>query len=167
MKAGKAFNIVSRMRSHRLLTLAPDGKSFVIARKDKSPNQLFRFDAKTGAIVTYGDQNQAIQISQNGRNRVLNTGKNNKDWWKKWTFESDGHIVNSHGSCMDVDKRRDRENQRVIAWRRYNHNNQKWNIVYVDEDTVQNGLIANKPFRLLSKMRAKRALTRSGNKIVI
>lgn len=68
---------------------------------------------------------------------------------------------------MDVDKRRDRENQAVIAWRRHNHNNQKWDIVYVDEDTVQNGLIAQKPFRLLSKMRGRRALTRSGNKIVI
>jgi len=166
-KEGKSFNIVSRMRSHRFLTLSPDGQGFVIAKKDRSPNQLFKFDVKTGGIVTYGDQNQAIAISHSGRNRVLKTGKNNKDWWKVWRFERDGHITNSHGSCMDVDGRKDRENQGVIAWKRYNHNNQKWNIVYVDEDTVQNGLIAGKPFRLLSKMRGKRALTRAGSKIVI
>lgn len=55
MKEGKSFNIVSRMNSHRLLTLAPDGRGFVIAKKDNSPNQLFRFDKQTGGIVTYVD----------------------------------------------------------------------------------------------------------------
>jgi hypothetical protein len=93
--------------------------------------------------------------------------ENTGDWFKNWRYEADGHISNERGTCLDVDKRRDRENQKVISWRRYNHNNQKWNIVYTNEDTVQNGLLTAKPFRLLSKMRGRRALTRSGTKIVI
>lgn len=165
-KEGRSFNIVSRMNSHRLLTLSPDGKQFVIARKDRSPNQLFRYDSKNRSILTYVG-NEAITIGNNGRNRILKPDSNTKDWFKNWRYEEDGHITNERGTCLDVDARRDRENQRVISWRRYNHNNQKWNIVYVDEDTVQNGLIANKPFRLLSKMRGRRALTRNGTKIVI
>lgn len=165
-KQGRSFNIVSRMNSHRLLTLSPDGRQFVIARKDNSPNQLFRYDSKNRSILTYVGNN-AITIGNNGRNRILKPDSNTKDWFKNWRFEEDGHITNERGTCLDVDGRRDRENQRVISWRRYNHNNQKWNIVYVDEDTVQNGLIANKPFRLLSKMRGRRALTRNGSKIVI
>jgi hypothetical protein len=43
------------MNSHRLLTLAPDGNSFVIARKDNSPNQLFRYDVKNKSIVPFSD----------------------------------------------------------------------------------------------------------------
>lgn len=38
---------------------------------------------------------------------------------------------------------------------------------YVDADTVQNGIIPDKPFRIITKMRSGRALTRSGDNVVI
>jgi hypothetical protein len=122
-KDGKIFNIVSRLRSRRLLTLGFDQNSFSIASKNNSPFQAFIFDAKTGSILPFLNQSKAVTIGKSGRDRKLLLEPNTKDWFKNWRYDSDGHITNEKGKCFDVDARRDREGQKVISWRRYNHNN--------------------------------------------
>jgi len=93
---------------------------------------LFKFDSKTGNIVSYDDANKAVTIQSNGKNRNLKFDQRGNDWFKVFRYEDDGHITNSRGKCFDVNRRRDREGESVIVWRRYNHNNQKWDIEYVD-----------------------------------
>jgi len=43
----------------------------------------------------------------------------------------------------------------------------QWTIEYIDIDTIQNGLIPDKAFRIISKMKGGRALTRNGSNVVI
>jgi hypothetical protein len=45
--------------------------------------------------------------------------------------------------------------------------NQQWKIEYVNIDTVQNGIIPDKAFKIISKMRSGRAITRSKNNVII
>ena len=72
------------------------------------------------------------------------------------------------GKCFDVNGRRDRENERVIVWRRYNHNNQKWNIKYVDPNAkIDYGFDDGKAFNIVNRMRGHRLLTFRDGKFVI
>lgn len=63
----------------------------------------------------------------------------------------------------------DKDGQNVIVWKKNGENslNQHWAVEYVNPDTVQNGIIPDKPFRILTKMRSGRAITRSGDNVVI
>lgn len=45
--------------------------------------------------------------------------------------------------------------------------NQQWKIEYVNIDTVQNGIIPDKVFKIISKMNGARAITRSRDNVVI
>jgi len=93
---------------------------------------MFKFDSKTGNIVSYSDQNKAITIKRGGKDRNMSLEGKGKAWFKGFRYEEDGHIKNDGGKYFDVNGRRDREGESVIVWRRYNHNNQKWDIKYVD-----------------------------------
>jgi len=75
--------------------------------------------------------------------------------------------MNVRGVALDVQGGRDREGQNVVVWKKHNGLNQKWRVVYADADSVQNGLIPNKPFRLVTAMKSNRVLTRTGNNVVI
>lgn len=72
-KPGKAFTIVSQMSSKRLLTL--QGNNFVISRKTNSPEQLFKYDARTKSIQTYANLSKVITIQNQGRGRNVQSEK--------------------------------------------------------------------------------------------
>jgi hypothetical protein len=74
LKPGKAFTIVSQMNSKRLLTL--QGNNFAIASKNNSPEQLFKYDAKTKSIQTYSNLNKVITIKDQGRGRNVQAENN-------------------------------------------------------------------------------------------
>jgi len=82
-------------------------------------------------------------------------------------------MANEKGKMLDVSGAKDAENRNVGAYKKHNGKNQQWHIVYEDDyeewkkNADNKGLIPNKPFRLLSKMRARRALTRTGSKLII
>jgi len=61
----------------------------------------------------------------------------------------------------------DKDGQNVIVWKKSNGLNSKWNFVYADQNNGQDGLIPNKPFRLVSLMKSGRVLTQTGNNVVI
>lgn len=163
-RAGKAFSIVSQLPSKRYLTFS--GNNFVIKAKQDSPQQLFMYDAKTKTIATYANQKKVFDIADEGKSRDLIAQDRNGRWDQQFNIRGE-HILNIRGLALDVSGGRDKEGQNVIVWRKHNGKNQKWNIVYKDEDTVQTGIIPDKPFRLVTKMRSGRVLTRAGNNVVI
>jgi len=79
------------MRSNRVLTFR-DGR-FVIASRNGSRNQLFKFDSKNGNIISY-DQNTAVSINRNGKDRNLRLEGQGNEWFKNFRYEDDGHITN-------------------------------------------------------------------------
>lgn len=152
------------MAGKRLLTLT--GTNFVINKMNHSPEQLFRFDESTQTIRLFANQGYSIAIENHGRNRNLIGHKTDGAWYQRWTI--DGNMIkNERGLVIDVSGAKDRDNANVIVWKAHGKQNQQWIVEYVDADWVQNGIIPDKPFRILSKMSAGRALTRSGSNVVI
>jgi hypothetical protein len=91
-----------------------------------------------------------------------------KAWFKQFRLEEDGHIRNDGGKYFDVNGRRDREGESVIVWRKHNHNNQKWDIKYVDPNAkIDYGFEDGKAFIIENRMRSKRVLTFRDGKFVI
>jgi len=107
-----------------------------------------------------------LDIADGGKSRDLVTENRNGRWDQQFNIRGE-HVMNIRGLAMDVSGGRDKEGQNVIVWKKHNGKNQKWNIIYKDIDTVQRGIIPDKPFRLVTKMRSGRVLTRAGNNVVI
>lgn len=76
-------------------------------------------------------------------------------------------MKNERGLVLDVQSAKDADGANVIVWKSHGKLNQQWKIEYVDADTIQNGLIPDKPFKIISKMKAGRAITRSRNNVII
>jgi len=76
---------------------------------------------------------------------------------------------------LDVAGGRDAEGQNVLVWKRHNGLNQRWNILYLDEKKEEptkgldddSGLYRNRPFYIVSRLPAKRAITVTGHNLVI
>jgi hypothetical protein len=68
---------------------------------------------------------------------------------------------------MDVTRSSDRDGSNVIAWRKHGGKNQQWKIEYINPDSIKGGLIPDKPFKIISKLRSGRAVTREGSNIRI
>jgi len=162
--AGKSFNIVSQLKSNRYLTI--QGKNAVIKARDNSPGQLFMYDDKTQTISSFAAKNTVLDIADEGRARDVSVDSKTGKWWQQFNLKG-SRLVNARGVVLDVQGGKDREGQNVIVWKKHSGLNQKWKIVYKDADTVQNGLIPNKPFRIISKMKSGRVITRIGNNNVV
>jgi len=87
-------------------------------------------------------------------------------------------INTKNNKVLDVSGGSDRNGQNVILWKKHNGANQKWVIIYLDtiKKTVavkgvktrtirRRGIIANRPFNLVSKMPGNRLLTLNGNNL--
>jgi len=108
----------------------------------------------------------AMDISDQGKQRVLTVKKSNGAWNQRFVFDGD-NIANIRGVVLDIHRGKDTEGNQVIVWRRHNGANQKWTVECIEEDTIQNGLIPDRPFRLITKMKSGRALTRVGKDVKI
>lgn len=75
--------------------------------------------------------------------------------------------MNERKLVVDVSGSKDVDGQNVIVWKKSGNLNQQWQIEYVNVDTIQNGIIPDRPFRILTKMKSGRALTLHGKNIVI
>ena len=80
------------------------------------------------------------------------------------------------GKVFDVSGSQDLENRQVIAWNRHNGLNQQWDIVYVDEAKPEPkkgemspwwGFVVERPFYIVSEMKAHRYLQILNNDAVI
>ena len=86
-------------------------------------------------------------------------------------------MLNERGKVLDVSGNRDAENRNVLVWKRHNGLNQKWRIQYISDIKPEpakppkvirkNEFIVDKPFILISKMRAARVLSTKGTNLVI
>jgi len=129
---------------------------------------LFKFDPATKTIKMFSNQLHSLALSHAGKSRNLIAHKTDGAWYQH--FNLDGKFIkNERGLVLDVSGSKDRDGQNVIVWKKNGENslNQHWQVSYVDADTVQNGIIPDKPFRILTKMKSARALTRSGDSVVI
>lgn len=114
----------------------------------------------------FSNQQDSIAIEHHGRSRNLIAHKTDGAWYQQFTI--DGNFLrNERGLVIDVSGSRDRDDQNVIVWKAHGKPNQQWKVEYVDADIIQNGLIPDKPFRIISKMKAGRAITRSRNNVII
>lgn len=67
-------------------------------------------------------------------------------------------FVNQRGMVLEIQNNKDFEGANVIAWKRHNGNNQKWNVVYTDQDQKivtegldkYYGLYWNRPFYMFA-----------------
>jgi len=162
----RPFVLVNQMAGKRLLTLS--GNNFVVQSRNNSPEQLFRYDPNTKTIKMFSNQLHSLALSHAGKSRNLIAHKTDGGWYQH--FMLDGKFVkNERGLVLDVSGSVDRDGQNVIVWKKAGENslNQRWQVSYVDADTVQNGIIPDKPFRILTKMNSGRALTRAGDNVVI
>lgn len=162
---GKQFRILSSMNRNMALTLR--GTGFVLATRDNSASQVFKYDQKVGNIVTHDDLNKALSIGNNGKSREVKLENNANDWWKNFVLERDGHLKNQRNVFIQVQGNRPRESAKIIVNRRTNNRSQKWIIEYLEHDLEKNELKEERAFRIVSKLRGKRLLTRSGDKLVI
>ena len=159
-KTNRPFIIINQMAGKRLLTL--QGKNFVVQSRNHSPEQLFRYDESSRTIRSFVNQQNSVAIEHHGRSRNVISKKTDGAWYQ--SFHTDGNLlINERGLVLDVAGAKDRDGQNVIVWKKHGKLNQQWKIEYVDADTIQNGLIPDKPFKILSKMPGGRAITRSKN----
>lgn len=160
----RPFFIVNQMAGKRLLTL--EGKNFVVRSRNNSPEQLFRFDSSSRTIKMFANQQDSIAIEHSGRGRNLISHKTDGGWYQE--FHIDGNLLrNERKLVIDVSGARDVDGQNVIVWKEHGRLNQQWKIEYVNADIIQNGIIPDKPFRILSKMSGGRAVTRSKDNVII
>lgn len=124
------------------------------------------YDHRTKTISTYANKNLVLDIADAGKSRDLVASRRTGTWDQRFNIRGE-HVLSVRGVALDVQGSRDKEGQNVIVWKKHNGRNQKWNIVYRDYDNVQQGIIPGKPFRLVTKMRSGRVLTRVGNNVVI
>lgn len=142
------------------------GNNFVIQRRNNSIQQLFTYDPSSRTVKPYSSQGKSMGIDSHGRSRNIGAQNTNGGWYQRWDIKG-AFFTNEKGKVMDVTGSGDRDGQNVIAWRKHGGKNQQWSIQYVNVDSIKGGLIPDKPFKILSKLRSGRAVTREGKNIVI
>jgi len=169
----KPFNLISKMRSGRYLTLR--GKNFVIQSKNNNGGQTFMYDSKSQTIVAVGKKGVSMDIQKYGRGANLQAGATKNIWHQKFTLVGE-YVVSERGKVIDVSGGRDRENQNVIVWKRHRGLNQKWRVEYVQDAKPEPkkgqlnkdfGLYVLRPFHVVSLMRGGRYLETNGGNVYI
>lgn len=96
---GRAFNIISQLRTKRYLTL--EGKNFVIKKSNDSAQQLFMYDSRTKTISTYAKKNLVLDIADGGKSRDLVANRRTGSWDQRFNIRGQ-HVVNTRGVVLDV-----------------------------------------------------------------
>lgn len=107
-----------------------------------------------------------MSIASAGRSNNIYGQNTNGAWYQQWDIKG-AFFTNTKGKVMDVTGSGDRDGQNVIVWKRHGGKNQQWKIEYINPDSIKGGLIPDKPFKIISKLRSGRAVTREGKNIRI
>jgi len=142
------------------------GNNFTIQRRNNSISQVFMYDAASRTVKPYSNQGKSMGIGSHGRSRNIDAQNTKGAWYQRWDIKG-AFFTNEKGKVMDVTGSSDRDGANVIAWRKHGGKNQQWSIQYIDLDTIKGGIIPEKPFRIISRLRSGRAVTREGKNIVI
>lgn len=89
-------------------------------------------------------------------------------WYQIFMPDGAG-IKNERGLVLSVEGDKDINGANVVVWKKSSSTtlSQSWIIQYVETEWITNGIIPDKPFQIISKLGAGRALTRAGEKVVI
>lgn len=99
----------------------------------------------------------------------------NSGWFQIFKYSGQNIVNVKDGRVLDVQGGKDKEGQDVFVWKKHNGLNQRWKILYLDEKQEEptkgldedSGLYRNRPFYIVSRLPAKRAITVHSNRLVI
>jgi hypothetical protein len=166
MYVGKEFSIVSKMPGARYLDVREN--NVVINQRSGKPTQKWTFDYTSRTII-----NVATKKSLNLYNKTVDVRSTTSEWNQLWRFRGD-MVVNVKGKVLHVDDNKDREGQNVGIHVKQGTRNQKWGIIYSDqEDPMKKktedefGFRFGRPFYIVSQMCSGRAIKLSGRNLVL
>lgn len=126
MYVGKEFSIVSKMPSQRYLDVREN--NVVINARSNRKTQKWVFDYTSRTII-----NVETKKSLNFYNNQVDVRATTSEWNQLFRFRAD-LVVNVKGKVMQVEANKDREGQNVSVGTKQGTRNQKWGILYTDEE---------------------------------
>ena len=126
------------------------------------------FDYTSRTII-----NVATKKSLNFYNNQVDVRTTTSEWNQLFRFQAD-LVVNVKGKVMQVDANKDREGQNVGVGTKTGTRNQKWGIIYTDqEDPMKKkteeefGFKYGRPFYIVSQMCSGRVIKVNGRNLVL
>ena len=172
---GRPFYIITAMGSGRAIEVT-GGRNLVLkTKKYNHVAQQFYFDNATKTIKSQQYKDRSIDIQNAGSSSNLQIWSTNGRWFQMFRLKGQ-NIVNEHGKVFDVSGGQDRENQNIIVWNKHNGLNQRWNIVYADQDKEEPkdgeflpdfGVYAGRHFYVQTRLESGRYIDIVGNAILI
>lgn len=175
-RMSKPFYIVSAMPWRRIIT-SVDGKNVAIKSYQKgAKQQLWWFDQATKTIKSYNWKDRAFEITNNGESNNLGLATANARWFQLFRYQKGGFLVNEKGKAIEVSGERDDEGANVAMGTKTGNVNQRWNIVYADDDRDPTGgatggddfgFKGDQKFHIVSGMKSGRYVDLVGEDAVI
>jgi len=172
---GRPFYIITKMGSGRAIEVT-GGRNLVLKwKRFNHVSQQFFFDNATKTIKSQQYKDRSLDIQNAGKSSNLQIWSTNGRWFQMFKLRGE-NIVNEKGKALDVSGALDKENQNIIVWTLHNKMNQKWRILYVDEDQEEPGkgelntdfnLYVERPFYVETHLSSHRYLDILGNNLVI
>jgi hypothetical protein len=164
----RPFYVVSKLKSGRYLDLI-NNRNMVIKTRNGRKTQIWWFDQKSLTIKTKLN-NQSWDIQSSGRTNNMQVWSTNSGWFQIFGYEREHFINWTNKKALDVSGGKDAEGQAVITWKEHNGNNQKWNVVYLDEDKGDQtkglnkdfGFHCSRPFYIVSRLPMHRVVQSHG-----
>jgi len=130
----------------------------VVKRRNGFDSQKWFFDQKTRTVKSVAHKEKSWHMHPNGNNRDLIVYKTTGKWFQTFRYQG-ANFVNARGLVLTIKDNKDFEGAAVVAWKKHNGLNQRWNVVYSDKATGPKtggldghfGLHINRPFVVLSK----------------
>jgi hypothetical protein len=152
------FYIVSALGEHRYLDLI-NNRSIVIKTPNGRNTQRWYFDQRSLTIKTRLN-NQSFDIKSSGRTNNMQIWSTNSGWWQVFQYVNNQFVNIQDKRVLDVSGGKDVEAQPAIVSKNNGGNNQKWNVIYVDEAKKvatkgldkDSGFHINRPFYIRSRL---------------
>jgi hypothetical protein len=126
------------------------------------------FDYTSRTII-----NVATKKSLNFYNNQVDVRSTSSEWNQLFRYRNE-MMINVKGKVMQVDNNKDREGQNVGVATKQNTRNQKWAILYTDEEDPMKkkteeefGFHFGRPFYIVSQMCSGRAIRVNGRNLVL
>jgi hypothetical protein len=140
----------------------------VINQRNGKATQKWVFEYKSRTII-----NVATKKSLNFYNNQVDVRDTTSEWNQLFRFRGD-MLVNVKGKVMQVDNNKDQEGQNVGVGKKMSTRNQKWGIIYTDEEDPMKkkeeeeyGFHLGRPFYIVSQMCSGRVIRVSGRNLVL
>jgi hypothetical protein len=168
---GRPFVIQSALPGKRRLEIK--GNNLVINKAElNKKEQQFEFDKQTKTIRSVVNKQS---ISMNGSN--LQTQKTDARWYQLWKYNNNEFKNINQDRVFEVSGGKDADGTNVITYSRTGKTQQKWNIVFVDEDKKQepddgeldpeSGFHVSRPFHIVTSLSSGRYVDLISNRAVI